>query len=145
MRKHQATIQGRGNRRLGWRLVPAALYLALIHLASSGNPENMGISFAEGVDKIAHLFEFGLLALLFWRPLRDAVPAYPEMKAAAVLLVFVAANGMIDEFHQSFIPGRESSWADGAADFVGGALAITWLLHREKARPTASGSGSGAM
>ena len=139
MRNHQAAILDRQNPRFGWRLFPAILYLALIHLASSGSPGDMGLSLPRGVDKLAHLCEFGLLALLFWRPLREAAPGYPEMKAAVILLLFVMANGVFDEFHQSFIAGRESSWADAAADFLGGALAIAWLLHREKARPSATG------
>ncbi len=139
MKNHQASILDTENPRFGWQLLPAVLYLALIHLASSGNPGNMGLSLPQGVDKLAHLCEFGLLALLFWRPLRDAAPRYPEMMAAVILFLFVAANGVIDEFHQSFIAGRESSWADAAADFLGGALAIAWLLHREKGRPAAVG------
>jgi hypothetical protein len=141
MQNRQASILGKGKRFLTWRWLPAILYLALIHLASSGNPEDIGLSLPDGVDKLAHFSEFGLLALLFWRPLRDAVPVFPEMKIAAILFIFVAANGVLDEFHQSFVAGRESSWADGAADLLGGALAIAWLLHREKARPTATDSG----
>lgn len=141
MQNRQTPILGKENRTFTWRWLPAVLYLGLIHLASSGNPGDLGLSLPQGVDKLAHLCEFGLLALLFWRPLREAVPVFPEMKTAAILYFFVAANGVIDEFHQSFIAGRESSWADGAADLLGGALAIAWLLHREKARPTATSSG----
>lgn len=141
MQNRRASIPGKRNRTFTWRWFPAVLFLALIHLASSGNPGDLGLSLPEGVDKLAHLFEFGLLALLFWRPLREAFPVFPEMKIAAILYFFVAANGVIDEFHQSFIAGRESSWADVAADLLGGALAIAWLLHREKARPTATDSG----
>ena len=141
MKNRQDSILGKGNRTFTWRWLPAILYLGLIHLASSENPGDMGLSLPGGLDKLAHLCEFALLALLFWRPLREAVPVFPEMKIAAILFIFVAANGVIDEFHQSFIAGRESSWADGAADLLGGALANAWLLHREKARPTATDSG----
>ena len=52
-----------------------------------------------GLDKIAHLFEFGILTLLCWWPLRAGAPTYPKMKLAAFLLIFVAANGIIDESH----------------------------------------------
>ena len=134
MQNHQALGLDKGIGRIGWRWLPAVMYLALIHLASSGNPGDVGLSLPQGVDKLAHLCEFGLLTVLFWRPLRDTFPNFPEMRIAAILLIFVAMNGVIDEFHQSFIAGRESSWADGAADLLGGAVAIAWLLHREKAR-----------
>lgn len=141
MQNRQASNLDKEKRTFTWRWLPAILYLGLIHLGSSGNPGDLGLSLPEGVDKLAHFVEFGLLALLFWRPLREAIPAFPEMKIAAIVCIFVAANGFIDEFHQSFVAGRESSWADGAADLLGGALAVAWLLHREKARPTAMDSG----
>ncbi len=83
-----------------------------------------------GLDKVAHLFEFGILTLLLWWPLRAVAPSNAKLKLAALLFIFVAANGIIDEFHQSFIPGRDSSWADAAADFLGGSLGIAWILHR---------------
>ena len=101
-------------------------------MASSVNPGYMGISLPlpMGLDKMVHVFEFGILTLLLWWPLRAVAPSYSKLKLAALLLIFVAANGIIDEFHQSFIPGRDSSWADAAADFLGGSLGIAWILHR---------------
>lgn len=118
--------------KIHWLWVPAMIYLLLIHIASSGKPEDIGLSLPLGVDKLAHFIEFGILALLFWRPFRDVVPEWPELKVAALLFAFVALNGVIDEVHQSLTPGRTSSWADALADMTGGAFAIAWLLHRNK-------------
>ncbi|MFP6869444.1 MAG: VanZ family protein [Nitrospinota bacterium] len=125
----------------GW--VIAGFYLALIHAASSASPGEMGLTIPAGLDKLVHLCEFGVLAVLFWRPLRETAVGRPEVRAAAVLFVFVAANGLIDEFHQSFVPGREPSLMDSAADMLGGGLAIYWLLHREKGRTQYTGATPG--
>ncbi len=121
-------------RRAGGRWALALAYLALIHLASSISPGEDAVPLPWGVDKLVHLCEFGILVGLFWRPLRDALPGLPEMRVAAALVIFAAANGLADEFHQAFVPGRDPSWADAAADMIGAAASIPWLLHREKAR-----------
>jgi VanZ family protein len=117
-----------------WRWAAALLYLALIHWASSLSPTEGGLSLPDGMDKMAHLCEFGILVILLWRPARHRWPAQPEMRIAATLFIFAAGNGIIDEFHQSFVFGRISSWADAGADMLGAGAAVFWCLHREKAR-----------
>lgn len=116
----------------GWRWLPALLALVLIHGVSSRPVPDLPSFFPEGVDKIVHLCEFSLLAALLWRPLRRRAPFWPEMRAAAWIFLFVAMNGFLDEFHQIFVPGREASMGDAAADLAGGAVALIWALHREK-------------
>ena len=118
----------------GRRWALALAYLGLVHLTSSFAPGPTGFIPLAGVDKLVHLCEFGALALVFWRPVRDAAPRHPELRVAAVLFLFVTVNGVLDEFHQSFVPGRHASWADAAADALGAGAAIFWLLHREKTR-----------
>lgn len=52
-----------------------------------------------------------------------------------VALFFTVFYGMVDEFHQKFIPGRTSDINDVIADTVGGLLylLVFWLLSRKKA------------
>src|SRR6266567_2205218 len=74
------------------------------------------------VRKCAHLSEYAVLALLFWRALRggSAIHAKMSMLFGAVLLgcaVFAAS----DEFHQSFVKSRTPSARDVLLD-VSGAL-----------------------
>jgi VanZ family protein len=116
-------------------------YLALIHFASSTSLGEGVLPIPAGLDKLIHLCEFGILALLFWRPIRNTAAGHLKMRAALILFVFVAVNGLVDELHQSFVPGREPSLIDAAADLLGGGLAILWLLHRERARILYANSG----
>ncbi len=122
----------------GRRWALALTYLGLVHLASSFAPGPTGFIPIAGVDKLVHLCEFGVLTLVFWRPVREAAPHHPELRVAAFLFLFVAMNGVLDEFHQWFVPGRDASWADAAADALGAGAALFWLLHREKSRVPAS-------
>ena len=77
--------------------------------------------------KCAHVSEYAVLALLFWRALRS-VPALgtkTSMVFGAVLLgctLFAAS----DEFHQSFVKSRTPSVRDALLD-VAGALLGLWI------------------
>ncbi|MDA1000217.1 MAG: VanZ family protein [bacterium] len=131
--------------RAGWRWLPALVCLALIHGASARPVPDLPYFLPEGVDKIAHLGEFFLLAALLWQPLRHRAPEWTEMRTAAWLFLFIALNGILDEFHQIFVPGRQASAADVAADIAGGGAALIWALHREKSLfPGAKLAGSNA-
>jgi VanZ family protein len=47
-------------------------------------------------------------------------------------LIIVAFYGLLDEFHQSFIPGRSSEFFDWLADFLGAAAGITFVYYLMK-------------
>jgi VanZ family protein len=80
------------------------------------------------VDKLGHFLVFGLLASLVVRS-PGARRAWPF---CAVLLV--SAFGILDEFRQSFTPGRMVEFADWLADTLGAALAVAlyanWSAYR---------------
>lgn len=51
-----------------------------------------------------------------------------QLSLASVVAVAVAvAYGIVDEVHQSFVPGRTSSVADVCSDASGAVLAVAWL------------------
>lgn len=81
-------------------------------------------------DKLAHAGVFAVLAaaiglasgLTGWRMVWLAF--------AGALLV-----GVMDEWHQAFLPGRQAGWDDLAADVVGGAMgAILARMYVGRAR-----------
>ena len=89
------------------------------------------------VRKAAHMTEFALLALLFLRALSyDRGDARKWISSAWVLATAYAAS---DEFHQSFIPGRNPSVVDVLIDSAGAALGLfaCYLFLRHQAKKTA--------
>ncbi len=82
------------------------------------------------VRKSAHMTEFGVLALLCWRALRqtkrgECRPWSWREARKSMLLVLVFASA--DELHQCFVPSRQGSPWDVLIDCSGGAVAL-WLL-----------------
>lgn len=82
-------------------------------------------------DKIAHCTEYAVLAFLFYRGERGE---RWRMGVPAWLLVIVAtlAIASVDEFHQRFIPGRDSDILDWTADATGifiGTLIGMWRFR----------------
>ena len=92
-----------------------------------------------GVRKCAHLTEYAILALLFWRALRKPVKndprpwSWPLAKLCVLLVALYAAS---DEFHQLFVPGRDATVRDVAIDTTGAALGmlIFWGIGRGRRR-----------
>lgn len=75
------------------------------------------------VKKSAHLFEYSVLAILFYRALRNATK-YPQGKAVLTAFIFVVLYGISDELHQSFTPGREPTLRDIIIDGTGGGISL---------------------
>jgi VanZ family protein len=81
------------------------------------------------IDKVAHLITYGLLGVLAglgWRWARRwPAPLWP--------MLFAFAVGIIDELHQSTVPGREAGFFDLITNGVGivlGFIAVARLHAR---------------
>lgn len=86
------------------------------------------------VRKGAHLAEYFVLGLLLWRAFRaDAIARWRWRWAVNAFLLALAFAGL-DEFHQSFEPGRTASELDVGFDATGAALAQLW--RRWRTRPS---------
>ena len=84
-----------------------------------------------GLEEIGgHLTAFGVLAALLWWALRGTGVRYPATWA----LVLAVSYGATDEFHQSFVPGRDMSLSDLMVDLIGAsaALLVVTLLHARR-------------
>jgi VanZ family protein len=98
---------------------PFIFWIFLIFgLSSIPNISPEGIKLPSGSDKVIHYFEYSILALLFYRSL-----VYNRRSIGNLIAVVVVIAGssvaLMDEFYQSFIPGRDSSFFDLVADFSG--------------------------
>ena len=108
------------------RFGPPLALMALIFFLSSQPSLSTGLGTWDTVlRKGAHMVEFGLLWLLWWRAL-----GFGSVTAAVGIALAYAAT---DEYHQSFVEGRNGSALDWAVDATGVALAIA-LARASRAR-----------
>jgi len=115
--------------------LPALLWAALIFTLSSIprlTPPPVGLKLS---DKVYHFIEFGILGLLLIRALkyRYGLARWPEAIRRTVLLGILW--GVLDEFHQLFVAGREAALLDVLADVAGVltvAVAAWWWLLKKK-------------
>ncbi len=87
------------------------------------------------IRKSAHVLEYAVLALLIWRACRKPVARDPRpwsWSQARFVLLLSAFYAATDEFHQAFVPSRESRVHDVAIDTCGAAAAmlVLWCLGR---------------
>src|SRR4051794_1985893 len=85
-----------------------------------------GISFWHGaIRKLAHVTEYFILAMFVYRALRFDGCGLIDAKLRTILLIVLA--GLIDEFHQSFVPSRTATIVDVGYDCLGGVWAL-WII-----------------
>lgn len=87
------------------------------------------------LKKVGHALAFGLLAWLYLRALRRQwSPSTPPRLASLGLAVVYALS---DEYHQTFVPGREGRLFDVAVDALGAcaAMSLDWWLECRRALP----------
>jgi len=86
-------------------------------------------------DKLLHIIEYGGLAILVARALAGEGLAWLSASVvAAMLTVGYAAS---DEYHQGFVPGRNSDLRDWVADSVGAVVgaAVYTIATTRRNRP----------
>ena len=79
-------------------------------------------------DKLYHAAAYFVMGFLAWHGFKHSVSS-PVM-LGLFSIIFCSLYGLSDEWHQSFIVGRESDSADWAADTLGSILAIGLLYQR---------------
>ncbi|WP_078409112.1 VanZ family protein [Priestia abyssalis] len=92
--------------------------------------EAAGFSINFIVRKSAHFTVFGILAFFIW----NCVKKYRFSYILAWILTFIYA--MSDEWHQSFIPGREASFRDVLIDSFGAliVLSLVFIINNRRKR-----------
>ncbi|MBN2808368.1 MAG: VanZ family protein [Deltaproteobacteria bacterium] len=116
-------------------LGPFLLYCLLIFWLSAQSDLTRLSPFAVP-DKIAHLLEYAGFGFLLLRLLSFVKPDRPIVQHLIWVLTAALLYGLSDEIHQYFVPGREFSWMDLAADGAGGYLgARLWMVFSEKRKP----------
>jgi VanZ family protein len=78
--------------------------------------------------KLVHMAEYGLLLFLWLRALREVAPARAALVLAFAVTLAYAAS---DEYHQSFVEGRNGTPVDVAIDAVGMVAVAALIRVRE--------------
>jgi VanZ like family len=87
------------------------------HLAPGANPGLLEIAHL-GMRKVAHLVEFGALAILWHRALS------PSRYAMPVAFVLATVYGGVDELRQGLVPNRVPALSDVMVDSLGALLGL---------------------
>jgi VanZ family protein len=80
------------------------------------------------VEKGAHILGYSLLALATWYAINF------DMSRGWLVLLFAVLYAITDEFHQSFVPGRHSSWVDILIFDGGGAALMVLAVSKVRKR-----------
>ncbi|WP_411725258.1 VanZ family protein [Methyloglobulus sp.] len=101
-------------------------YCAMIYWLSDQPSLPLPMLF-EYQDKLHHFTAYFLMGILASRNFRHFVE--PPFNLAVVSIVFCSLYAISDEWHQSFVVGREADALDWVADTVGAIVAM-FLLTR---------------
>jgi VanZ family protein len=105
--------------------LPPVGYMAIIYgLSAQSDP--LPVVTAHVWDKFLHTFEYGGLAVLLIRALMGEGLAWLGATLAAIALA--SLYGASDEYHQFFVPGRNSDVHDWIADTVGASIGASAYL-----------------
>ena len=105
--------------------LPPVLWMGLIFIVSAQPtlPRHPDDLFDTILKKAAHMMEYGTLALLLWRALsrgRGALSRSALVTTFVVSVLYAAS----DEYHQTFVPGRNGTPVDVGIDAVGALVAL---------------------
>lgn len=115
------------------RIIPPVVWMAVIYVLSDQPklpyPEDLN---GRLVSIAGHLTVYAVLAVLFWWAL--GISQLTASRRAIIAVGLATLYGFVDEWHQSFVPGRTPDGFDIVTDLVGATLAmlvVTWLERRE--------------
>lgn len=116
------------------RWLPPLIWMGIIFLFSAQPtlPHAPSPWFDLILKKMGHAFAYGILAGLYFWALRERIESSKVLRVVSVGLAL--AYALSDEYHQTFVPGRNGSLMDVAVDSVGaiGAmLLIRWWERRK--------------
>ncbi|MDD1623017.1 MAG: VanZ family protein [Methylococcaceae bacterium] len=95
----------------------------------------------ENQDKLQHFLAYFVMGILAWR----AIAHLPWRREWTLLASFgfCCIYGLSDEWHQSFVVGRDASALDWMADSIGGLVAaISCYWHASRIRQPAAEQSS---
>jgi len=83
--------------------------------------------------KTAHVTEYAILGFLTARAFYGSQNRNLQSHWFVVGLALVVVYALLDEYHQSFVPGRTASIFDSMIDIVGGLTALAVFRYHKRA------------
>lgn len=107
------------------------LLLAIFIQSSIGNMNIIDLGFS-WQDKVLHFFVFGILAFLMARSFKRSALNLFRKYYHILAIIFTSLYGIVDEYHQYFVPGRFSTVGDWVADFIGALIFVIIFYYWER-------------
>lgn len=129
-------------RRFIWRWLPPLIWMGMIFIVSA-QPTLPSVPgrWDSLLKKTMHALAYGVLTGLTMRALRGYWSDEGLIRLFSVGLA--VAYALSDEYHQTFVPGRNGNLIDVAVDAVGiaGAIVLDWRWCEEQRRGAEQASG----
>jgi VanZ family protein len=126
-----AQMTARNPTRLASLLLPPLLWMAVIFALSGQPSDEVDRAWWDvALRKLAHVTEYAVLTVLWWRALQALDVSRPLVVAVGIALLYAAS----DEFHQTFVDGRSGTPVDVLIDSVGMAIAALVIYARRRIR-----------
>ena len=110
---------------------PVFLWCALIYYLSS--IPSLKSDFSSDIDfilrKIAHMAEYGILTILLFRAYYKS-NGFAIRKSISFAIIFALTYALADEYHQSFVFGRQGSLNDVFIDGLG-VFFVAFLIYKK--------------
>ena len=117
--------------RVAWATLLAGWCAATWLLSAQSDPESY-VGIRLGIpDKLEHAIEYAVGGFVA----TGVTVAWRRVPAWASAIAFCLLWGTLDEVNQSFVPGRDSSVLDVAADLTGGAIGAAAFTACSRRRP----------
>jgi VanZ family protein len=104
-------------------LAPPLVVMALIFFLSAQTSSADHSAFEIVLRKLAHVTEYAVLTLCWWRALRGLGVTRDNRVAIALAIALALAFSASDEFHQTFVRGRHGTPVDVLIDSIGMTIA----------------------
>jgi VanZ family protein len=117
---------------IGYWLPPVVWMTAIFALSAQTDlPDASRPTWDLLLKKGGHMAEYAILLWLLWRPISKRTPFERPLGLAWLLAVLYAVS---DEFHQTFVPGRNGWIWDVIVDGAGASLAALGIWFRTRRR-----------
>jgi VanZ family protein len=112
---------------------PVLAYATLIYFLSSLSSFPEAVPSFFGFDKVAHLMEYFFFGCLLCQWFSSTEQCRKQWRVLVMTILIGTFYALGDEWHQSFVPGRDASLWDALFDSLGvGIGAATYPLIRRK-------------